>query len=318
MIARAEARSQAASTARCVEFLDRILSPGGLLAATKGMYDGDASLSYEVAQQNQIDWLLDQVGCTPGMRILEIGCGNGDLLAAAWERGAEPVGISNSPRQVNRCRGRGLDVELLDYRALPRDWDGRFDAIVATGSIEHFVQPQNVLAGQDDAIYRNMFDIFARLLDPNAESALVATSVIHRRDESPRIDPADLLSPPWMLPWRSPEFHSAILQQSLGGCCPLVGQLEGCAGEGFRLVREIDGTDDHCLSLQACFARVAENLRSRELAESAWPLWLDFARRHPRQVSMLMVGLFVTESWQWQFHGDPATQLLRHVWQLRV
>jgi hypothetical protein len=37
------------------------------------------------------------------------------------------------------------------------------------------------------------------------------------------------------------------------------------------------------------------------------------------QTATLCVGLFVSESWQWQFRGEtPPTRLLRQVWQCRA
>jgi cyclopropane fatty-acyl-phospholipid synthase-like methyltransferase len=117
----------------CYDFFDRLI-PAGMTDLTDGIYHGDESLSYEEAQDNQVNWLLDQVGCTEGSRILDIGCGKGRLLAAAERRGAKAIGITISPQQVDYCRRvRGLDVRLLNYRELGEEWNGRFDGIVANG-----------------------------------------------------------------------------------------------------------------------------------------------------------------------------------------
>ena len=57
-------------------------------------------------------------------------------------------------------------MRLQDYKGLGPDWDGRFDAVVANGSVEHFVQPADAAAGRDAEIYRHLFATVHRLLDP--------------------------------------------------------------------------------------------------------------------------------------------------------
>src|SRR5437764_1475537 len=73
----------------CYDFLDRFLPECGIWDLTDGLYHGDPGTPHEQAQQKQVEWLLDQVQCQRGSRILEIGCGNGRLLRAAGARGAE-------------------------------------------------------------------------------------------------------------------------------------------------------------------------------------------------------------------------------------
>src|SRR6478735_365232 len=59
---------------------------------------GDTTLEQGI--ERQLNYLLDQVGCTrPGFRLLEIGCGYGHLLQLARQRGARAVGVNVSPEQ---------------------------------------------------------------------------------------------------------------------------------------------------------------------------------------------------------------------------
>src|SRR6476620_11126968 len=70
---------------------------------------GDKTL--EEGIERQLNYLLDQVGCTrPGFRLLEIGCGYGHLLRLAKKRGAEAVGVNLSPEQVKYCSDNGSQV----------------------------------------------------------------------------------------------------------------------------------------------------------------------------------------------------------------
>ena len=98
----------------CYSAVDRFFPACGLYDLTEGIHHGNPDLPFEEAQANQHDYLLDQVGCAPGSRLLDIGCGYGTLLARAKGRGAAGTGVTVTPEQVRRCRRRGLDVQLLD------------------------------------------------------------------------------------------------------------------------------------------------------------------------------------------------------------
>ncbi len=299
----------------CYEFLDRTLNECGFLDMTEGMYLGNPETPYAEAQRNQINWLLDQVHCGRGSRVLDIGCGHGTLLEAARERGATATGITISPAQVSRCCARGLDVRLFDYRNIGDQWQGQFDAIVANGSIEHFAQPQDFLDGRDDKIYKQLFALCHRLLDPHSPSRRFATTVIHRHGTSPMPQPRDLLKGPLAFRWGSPEFHWALLQHSFGGFYPELGQLQRCADPYFELVTEVDGTEDYRLTSETWFRQVKRAFFRWSTARRLWPRLASFLLRHPRHGAVLVTCLFLAESWQRQFRGPhPPTRLLRQTW----
>jgi cyclopropane-fatty-acyl-phospholipid synthase len=302
---------------QCYDLLDRMFPECGLLDMTDGMYLDDPSTTYEQAQQNQVNWLLDEVGCEAGSRILDLGCGYGTLLKAASERGADAVGITVSPRQVARCRQAGLNAVLLNYRDVPASWNGRFDAIIANGSIEHFVQPEEYVAGQADDVYRKLFEICARILDPRSESGRMATTVIHFNDYTPRPEPAEVLRGPLSFRWGSPKFHYAMLQRSFGGFYPWPGQLERGAAGLFTKENEVDGTEDYRRTSEQWFERVRHRLLSlRGGPRMAWRIACHLLR-HPVHGATMFCCLLISESWQRQFRGEhPATRLLRQTWRV--
>lgn len=303
----------------CYDFFDSVFPECGLLDLTEGMYYDDPSISYEQAQKNQIHWLLDQVVCGKGSRLLDIGCGNGTLLEAAQDRGAEAVGITISPPQVQRCRKRGLDVLLLNYRDIAAEWMGYFDAIIANGSVEHFVQPRDVINGKADAIYHELFKICHRLINPASPVRRFATTIIHSCENSPHLDPEDLLKGPLAFRWFSAKFHYALLQQGFGGFYPAPGQLKRCAKPYFRLLQEGDGTHDYHLTSEECFRRVKRSLFRWKTGPPIWRRLVSLLRHHPRQGIILFFCLFIAESWQWQFRGtQPPTKLLRQTWEYQV
>ena len=91
--------------------------------------------------ERQLDYLLDQVGCTlPRFRLLEIGCGYGRLLRLAKARGAVAVGVNISPEQVRYCQDNGCETYYCNYRDLleARQWHGQFDGVIACESQNRF------------------------------------------------------------------------------------------------------------------------------------------------------------------------------------
>jgi len=96
------------------------------------------AMSLEEAQKNKLDLICRKIGLSPGMKVLDIGCGWGSFAKYAAETyGAEVLGITVSKEQVKltreRCEGLPVRVELRDYREL----DETFDRIVSVGMLEH-------------------------------------------------------------------------------------------------------------------------------------------------------------------------------------
>jgi len=297
---------------RCYDFLDALFSLAGIEDYTEGIYR-DPSTTYEQAQKTQLNFLLDQIQCQKGSRILEIGCGAGTLLEEAEKRGACAIGITVSPAQVERCRKKGLDVRLLDYRSLGDEWSGQFDGIVANGSIEHFVQPREAIDGRQDLIYQGLFRICHRLLNLRSPSRRFTTTIIHFRGR--RISPNLALRNPLSLPYSSDEFYYAWLAQSFGGYYPLVGQLEECAKPWFTLEYENDGTHDYYLTSREWMRRMYAALINPTKMPFVWKEIARWVLRRPRQITMGLLGVLLFQSWIWQFKTKSSPMiLLRQTW----
>src|SRR3989344_7257253 len=206
----------------------------GIEDYTDGIYNRDVSLDHTTAQKNQHTYLLSEVGAEEGFRLLDIGCGLGTLLETARERGVRGTGITISKSQTLACRKKGLDVYLLNYKAIPREWNGQFDGIIANGSLEHFCQPEDAIAKKQNQIYREMFEIFDRLLNPDSPQQRVATTAIHFRGEA--INPTKLLKNPFLQISDEEGFHASVLHRGYGGYYPAQGQLKECAKDSFDLI----------------------------------------------------------------------------------
>lgn len=85
------------------------------------------------------DYFRDLVGSVAHERVLEVGCGEGALLAAL--PGAHKFGVDPSVRALSRARSRA-DVNCSVARAeelpFPRE---SFDVVVSVGVMEHFEDP---------------------------------------------------------------------------------------------------------------------------------------------------------------------------------
>ncbi len=297
---------------QCYSLFDRVFPLCGMLDYTEGIYGGDASVTLEDAQLRQIRYVLDQVRCVAGSRILDVGCGNGTLLDEVKRRGAEGTGITVSPEQVARCRRRGLDVRLLDYKLLSGEYDGRFDAVVCNGPIEHFVQPAQAAQGLAERIYRRMFEKLHRAIDPASSVGRFVSTTIH----FVRIPLAeDLMQVPWKFARGSDAWHWAWLARSFGGWYPAGGQFERAASGYFDLIRTDDGTQDYRITSEEWLRRIRKSLRTPfgfKLLLGVVP----FAVRHFQQACDMFICMLATESWNWQFRGSaPPTRLLRQTWQ---
>lgn len=81
---------------------------------------------------------------TSGGRVLEIGCGNGNLLARLADLGWQAQGIEPDPKAAKIARDRGLPViagELTDQSFESE----AFDAIIMSHVIEHIGDPVSLL-----------------------------------------------------------------------------------------------------------------------------------------------------------------------------
>ena len=97
------------------------------------------------AQVNKVDYILKKLHLSPGMSLLDIGCGWGFLLIeAAKKYGVHGMGITLSREQYEAFNrrikeqnlGDLLEVALMDYRDLPK-MNRIFDRVVSVGMAEH-------------------------------------------------------------------------------------------------------------------------------------------------------------------------------------
>ena len=105
---------------------------GGVAPERIGKYRGDHLLVAEMVER--------------GSKVLDVGCGEGDLLQLLESRGIDGRGIELSREGVNRCVAKGLavvqgdaDTDLVNYP------DDAFDYVILSQTLQATRQPRVVL-----------------------------------------------------------------------------------------------------------------------------------------------------------------------------
>ncbi len=97
-------------------------------------------------RESRLTKLLHMLGEeTPG-RLLDIGCGGGELASLLAGSGWEVEGLEREPTQVGAARGRGLVVHATDFGCDPFPCDSdSFDVVIAGEVIEHVIDTDHFL-----------------------------------------------------------------------------------------------------------------------------------------------------------------------------
>lgn len=91
--------------------------------------------------------LAEVSGAGPGSRVLDVGCGGGELLAFFAGLGAQTAGLDPAPGMVALARARvpGADVRLGEAERLP--WpDGRFGLVTSVNALQFAEDTLDALA----------------------------------------------------------------------------------------------------------------------------------------------------------------------------
>ena len=127
---------------------------GPTMQYTCAYYGSDgAEASLDDAQRAKLDLIARKLYLEPGMRVLELGGGFGELARfLAAERGCEVVSYNISTQQVayarKLCQDLPVDIRHQDYRDTAGE-SGQYDRVVSVGLMEH-VGPKN---------YRGFFEL---------------------------------------------------------------------------------------------------------------------------------------------------------------
>ncbi|WP_269714349.1 methionine biosynthesis protein MetW [Caulobacter sp. NIBR2454] len=168
----------------------------------------------------------------PGSRVLDVGCGEGELLEIlAREKQVDGRGVEISPEGVAAGLSRGLAVVQGDAdRDLDHFATKAFDYAVLSQTLQAVRHPRHVL-GELLRIADNAIVSF-----PNFGHWRVRWSLVSRG----RMPETRALPEPW---WSTPNIHLCTLADFLSLCEDLDLRIDACAAlaEG-RPARSIDPT----------------------------------------------------------------------------
>ena len=89
-----------------------------------------------------LEWLAPQAG----ERILDLGCGDGQLTQRIAASGAHVIGADASAEMVSAARARGIDAVEAPAELLPYA-DAQFDAVFSNAAL-HWVRDQDAMMKQ--------------------------------------------------------------------------------------------------------------------------------------------------------------------------
>ncbi|AWN53720.1 methionine biosynthesis protein MetW [Methylobacterium sp. 17Sr1-1] len=170
-----------------------------------------AGLPQDATGSARIDHLVMLNLVEPGSRVLDVGCGDGSLLALLRDRrGVDGRGIELSREGVNACLAHGLPVIQgdadTDLAAYP---DDAFDYVILSQTIQATRQPKEVL----EHLLR--IGRHAIVSFPNFGHWRVRSELMLRG----RMPVTDTLPDPW---YATPNIHHCTIRDFVG-LCRLVG-----------------------------------------------------------------------------------------------
>jgi methionine biosynthesis protein MetW len=193
----------------------------------------------------------------PGSRVLDVGCGEGDLLEMLTrEKGVDGRGLEITPANVSTCLSRGLAVVQGDA---DRDLDyfpaKAFDYAVLSQTLQAVRQPRHVVSELLRIAERAVVSF------PNFGHWRVRWSLLRRG----RMPETSSLPEPW---WSTPNIHLCTLADFVALTEDLDLRIEACAAlNNGRPARQMDPTKP----LENWRAESALFLLSRRNAEVAEP-----------------------------------------------
>lgn len=122
----------------------------------EGQHWADHEARFDAMLAPFVDPVLDRAGIAPGVRVLDVGCGNGALSRAAASRGASVTGVDISAPMLDRARAHaaaeGVAVEFVEADAQVATFEGRFDAVISRFGVMFFADPVAAFANLAGAL----------------------------------------------------------------------------------------------------------------------------------------------------------------------
>ncbi|MCX6707671.1 MAG: class I SAM-dependent methyltransferase [Candidatus Woesearchaeota archaeon] len=80
-----------------------------------------------------------------GKKVLDVGCGYGNIFRLMKQRGAEPYGLDICPECIDNLKKLGFSGKVGDCREIPYK-SNTFDVVYSIGVVEHFDETDQSIA----------------------------------------------------------------------------------------------------------------------------------------------------------------------------
>jgi trans-aconitate methyltransferase len=94
------------------------------------LYEAQHAFVWQLGAQ-----LIEILAPEPGERILDVGCGTGQLTHEISERGAHVTGIDASPEMIGQARQNYPRLRFLLQDAAAMNFNGEFDAVFSNAAL---------------------------------------------------------------------------------------------------------------------------------------------------------------------------------------
>ena len=120
----------------------------------------------KIVDDRKFELISKKCNIRQGMRILEIGFGDGDFMDYIYEHyKIRSIGVSISHEQVKKVKNRGFEAHHINSWDMTPEKLGTFDVILQCGNLEYILR-----SGQDpEKIYTKYSTIINHILKPNGK-----------------------------------------------------------------------------------------------------------------------------------------------------
>src|SRR5699024_6364621 len=130
----------------CYHHNINLLNNGGCISSKSknnwkpNLYDD--KIAY-VSQYGQ--GIFDMLAPAPNEKILDIGCGTGDLTKKIAEKGANPTGMDASNEMIETAKHKYLDINYIKAYATSYLSNERFDAVCSNAALHWMTDSEAVI-----------------------------------------------------------------------------------------------------------------------------------------------------------------------------
>jgi len=114
------------------------------------LYEAKHSFVWQFGQA-----LIERLNPQSGERVLDVGCGPGQLTAKIAESGADVVGLDASPEMIGQARQNFPKLSFVLENATSMHFDGEFDAIFSNAALHWVLDAQSAAHAMSRALRRS-------------------------------------------------------------------------------------------------------------------------------------------------------------------